>query len=613
MNHYQNPIQRISTMTPVSVDIKGIGSRLTSTKASAKGLAKASANASAKTSANPSGTQKKSYITRNQHNKTVSKTRARLNTIQSASKLIAIEHDLPKQSYLKKNKTVTNKTESKIRAPKIYIENAAATKISNFMKANKRKSRSRYIKQICSDPGLCIAFDTPNRQKINEHFNFFSSLRFLSDDIHQIGKKSANGFVKELKFTHDDYTAYAVLKSSKSSDTYTSDNLVYEYIAGQYINYQCHFLPCFVETYGLFYYKDDLSLKLFEENITTTPEQFTDGLELQTTSGIDYAKACKQSQYAAILLQYIHGAQVLHSFISNKVDYISYQMIYQMPYLLYQVYFALSRIKRNFTHYDLHTSNVMLYQPEKGKYIEYVYHLHGNKEVRFRCPYLVKIIDYGRSFFKWDPSDIDKNNEIQSLNIKRNPALLDKERIYLSSPEIYKHLCEESECNVIETDQKGDTHEYSCGKKSGFSWLDNPKKKTTRKYFISSSRSNVSHDLRLLYIVGQTLLYKKAPEFNTANRLPDEVFVSDEMAQLFKKVVYAVGLNPDDHHSGTEENKTSGLPNHIHNVSDAEKSLQELITSRKFMKLNKFKYPDESNRLGTLHIYTDGTQMKFER
>ena len=515
----------------------------------------------------------------------------------------------------KKSKAITQKKTDAFSNTKEETDtkSIASKKISKFMRINKKKSRSRYIKRFCSDPGLCIAFDISTRQKINEHFDFFSSLHYISDDIKQIGKKSANGFIKEVKFTHDDYSAYAVLKSSKSNDTYTTDNLVYEYIAGQYINHQCNYLPCFVETYGLFYYKDDSTWKLFEEQTTTTPQNFIDGLELQTSTDIDYAKACKQSQYAAILTQYIHGAQLLHSFIRNTLDYSSYQMIYQMPYILYQVYFALAQIKHNFTHYDLHTSNVMLYLPEKGKYIEYIYHLSDNKEVRFKCPYLVKIIDYGRCFFKWDPIDIDKNKDIDRKNKERNPVLSEKEKIYTSSPDIYKYLCDEEECKYVETDQEGKTHEYTCGKKFGFSWLDNPRKKTTRKYFISSSRSNVSHDLRLLYIVGQALLHDKAHEFNEANRKPDEIKVSKEINELFKKIVYAVGLKADDNHSGTKENKSSGLPSRIQNVLDAEKALRELLISRPFIKLNNFKYSDKAKRMGTLHIYTDGTQMKFDK
>ena len=487
---------------------------------------------------------------------------------------------------------------------------SASSKIKLKWLSSRKKSRSKFIKRMCNDPALCIAFDRVHRQLINEHFNFFSSLRFISGSIKQIGETSANGFVKEVKFTHDDYSAYAVLKSSVTS---SSDNLVYEFLAGQYMNYQCNYLPCFVETYGLFYYKDTQVWESFKENKQTSPTEFKDGLVLQSTEAVDYAKACQNSKQAAVLLQYIHGAKILHSFISNSIDYMGYQMVYQIPYLLYQIYFALSQLKNNFTHYDLHTSNVMLYEPSKGKYIEYVYHTDNGKEVRFKCPFLVKIIDYGRCFFKWSPTDIEKNKEIDRFNHSRNRALIEKPRLYVSSPEIYRHLCDEAQCSYENTDHEGNTYSYTCGRKYGFSWLDNPTKKTNHKYFISSSRSNMSHDLRLIYIVGQTLLRKKVHEFNTKHRLPDEIEVSAEITELFKKVVYAVGLQPNQDHSGTKENTSSGLPHRIQNVSDAEKALRELILDKKLVKINRDKYHEKKNRLGALHIYSDGTQMKFEK
>lgn len=489
-------------------------------------------------------------------------------------------------------------------------KSVASSKISKFFRLKKKKSRSKFIKRICKDPGLCIAFDRVSRQKINEHFNFFSSLRFISDPIRQIGETSSNGFVKEVKFTHDDYSAYAVLKSSVTN---TSDNLVYEFLAGQYMNYQCNYLPCFVETYGLFYYKDDQAWTSFKDNKETSQKDFVDGLVLQSTEAVDYAKACQQSRNAAILLQYIHGANVLHSFISNSINYIGYQMVFQIPYLLYQIYFALNQLKSNFTHYDLHTSNVMLYEPSKGKYIEYVYHVENGKEVRFRCPYLVKIIDYGRCFFKWNPEEIEKNEEIDKTNRTRNFSLIEKPRLYVSSPDIYQDLCKEEQCSYERTDETGKTQTYKCGKRYGFSWLDNPAKKTGNKYYISSSRSNMSHDLRLIYIIGQTMLRKKIHEFNMKNRQPDEIEASEIINELFKKIVYAVGLETDQDHSGTKENKTSGLPHKIQNVSDAEKALRELILEKKLVKINRDKYHETKNRLGTLHVYSDGTQMKFEK
>jgi hypothetical protein len=486
----------------------------------------------------------------------------------------------------------------------------ASRKITSFMKSKRKQSRSRYIKRICKDPAMCIAFDIRNRKKINEHFDYFSSLQYISGSIKQIGETSVNGFVKEVKFVHDSYSAYAVLKSSVSS---VSDNLVYEYLAGQYVNHLCNYLPCFIETYGLFYYKDEPSWELLKNSKTTLPEEFVESLELQTSGSIDYDRACQQSRNAAILLQYIHGAKVLYSFIGNSVEYVSYQMIYQIPYLLYQIYYALSLKRLNFTHYDLHTSNVMLYEPKKGKYIEYIFISESGKEVKFKSPYMAKIIDYGRCFFKWSPEDIERSKENHRLNVLQNPETDYSEKMYTSSPEIYDKICKESGCEYSAVDKSGVKHTYKCGKRYGFSWLDDPTKKTKLKHFISSTRSNVSHDLRLLYIVGNILTRKKAHEFNIKNRSQLESAASAEIQKLLEKVVYSVGLEPGVKGSGTRENKHTGIPDHIHNIVDAEKSIRALITDKRLVQLNNSKYNDASNRLGTLRVYADGRHMKFEK
>lgn len=114
-----------------------------------------------------------------------------------------------------------------------------------------------------------------------------------------------------------------------------------------------------------------------------------------------------------------------------------------------------------FTHYDLHYENVMLYEPVKGKHIEYHYH-YGARTVTFNSGYLVKIIDYGRCFFEDEQTGY-------------NPR------------DIYKDLCD--------SENEGSSC-YYCGEDGGFTWLDpNP------TYHISSQKRNMSHDLRLIHML----------------------------------------------------------------------------------------------------------------
>ena len=65
---------------------------------------------------------------------------------------------------------------------------------------------------------------------------------------------------------------------------------------------------------------------------------------------------------------------------------------------MYQVYFALSEVCNNFTHYDLHTDNVLLFEPVVNKYIHYHYTNKDGSTCSFKSRYIVKMIDYGRSY-----------------------------------------------------------------------------------------------------------------------------------------------------------------------------------------------------------------------
>jgi hypothetical protein len=82
--------------------------------------------------------------------------------------------------------------------------------------------------------------------------------------------------------------------------------------------------------------------------------------------------------------------------------------------VLYQIYMPLSTIANEFTHYDLHKGNVVIYEPKKGYYIDYTYILNDETKVEFKSRYIAKIIDYGRSFFD-DPTKQDATGSSKSI------------------------------------------------------------------------------------------------------------------------------------------------------------------------------------------------------
>jgi hypothetical protein len=126
----------------------------------------------------------------------------------------------------------------------------------------------------------------------------------------------------------------------------------------------------------------------------------------------------------------------------------------------------------------------------------------------------------------------------------------------------------------------------------GFNYLndDDPQ----HQYYINSIRPNKSHDLRLLDIINTGFVHQHSiPSF----------------AQLLRNVVYRVGLRPQDAEFGTRPANSGFFTSLIYNVTDAEKALRDIIllASEKTKNDNVL-----TQKLGDLHIYTDGSNIRFE-
>jgi hypothetical protein len=118
---------------------------------------------------------------------------------------------------------------------------------------------------------------------------------------------------------------------------------------------------------------------------------------------------------------------------------------------------------------------------------------------------MVKIIDYGRSFFPY-------------------------------AEKYHEQLCQTKDCAP------------SCGDESGFTFL-NKDGSLRDQFYIWSKKHNQSHDLRLLTIIKGLIKTHKSVEINNKYAFLDKVKFKDPF--------------------GTPEIKKSGLPQKINNVSDA--------------------------------------------
>jgi hypothetical protein len=278
---------------------------------------------------------------------------------------------------------------------------------------------------------------------------------------------------------------------------------------------------------------------------------------------VDWSRSCIESKWAAILIEQIADAVSLQDMLNNRGTLISFVYTPTLLYILFIIYHALAKLSKQFTHYDLHTGNIMLYKPSKKKYIKYIYHdATGGSPLEFNCQYIPKIIDYGRSFF-------DNGN--------------------LNSRKIYDRLCKEKDC------------EPKCGEHFGFQWLD-----PVPFLHISSSQKNESHDLRALHMVGSVLDSIFQKDSNNYKNLPK---CGKELVKVIKKVQYGKKMPEKDKEYGTIENLNNDQTK-IYNVTSAYKQLKHIIENTKCeYESDLFSKPE--NCLGTLHVYDDAP-MKFE-
>ena len=380
-----------------------------------------------------------------------------------------------------------------------------------------------------------------------ENFQNFQLIDF--NEVRRIGESSTNGFVLELPFKKLEYTAYAVLKCSNNNE---SDNLLYEYYAGKnFINKYTEIFPCFVETYGAYFFQNERD---WEEASRGTNYKIIETLESITpfvlkTPDVLWDFACENASYLSIMIQHFSKAISLSKMKDTKDIYN----------LLYQIYFPLALLQDSYTHYDLHAGNVLLYKPFDGeKYIQMHYHDEDGNIITFPTEYIAKIIDYGRNFF------IDeKNEDVSSKKI------------------IEEYVCKAENCNIetyFEPYEK-------CGDENGFKVIHGTELgnrpgtyalgDASNKYLNPSTR-NHSADLRVVF----------------------ELLSKTEKNGLFDGLEYDKNFiaTPEASNTFSVENKI------VSTVQDMRDSLKLFLPE--WNRSNSEKY-DTWLKVGDLHIYSD--------
>jgi hypothetical protein len=465
---------------------------------------------------------------------------------------------------IRKNNTITSRD-------KINIT-SSISKMKSLL-VNKNTRRGLFLNSVCDSSGECIILGKENN-KIKEFFENFTTFKYLTEDIKQIGANSNNGLIYQLKYSREiyelpskkSYLSYAILKSNGKPH---ADNLMYEYYVGLFINTLCNIFPCFLETYGLFYSKSFLDLKNLSnydllDNLLDNLELIKNDKDINT----NFEKyGCRLDARNKIINNYLLIQHINKSITLGELLDKSETELLQHLSILYQVFMPLSVLNDNFTHYDLNSNNILLYKLENDKFINFNYHYideNGvSKVVSFNCEYIAKIIDYGKCYYY-------KNSENNSEQIKTI-------------------VCNLKECNKNNLPSCDGTH-------NGLGWLTSPDNTN-----LNSSVLNVSADL---YFLDDLITYKSTPQYiqNILKKLND------------KKTYKDMGKYVEIYYDSTPE---SGLPEKINNIKDLEIELRKAILDNEFQKsynnTNNTNNYNDKNMLGTLDIYSDKkTPMKFQ-
>ena len=435
----------------------------------------------------------------------------------------------------------SNSRSRKLRAIRKKIK---TRKIFKFMKnVNPHKRRAYFLKGVCSNSGVCLAFGKEN-SKIKQHFDFSSFNHMTSSN--RIGAQSNNGFVKLIEYQHQRYLAHAVLKSAMEP---TSDNLYYEYLVGQFINKQMLNYPCFLETYEVFKYNTDGHWYFFSQHsrvnkgaLKSSLTKFNQLLPLSINVNDSLSKSCRHSQYIAILIQSLKDSVTLHDMM--QIPEFKQQ---EMVYVLFQIYMPLMCLENAFTHYDLHGSNVLIYEPIQHQFIQYHYHMPDGTVVSFKSKYIAKIIDYGRCFY----------NDVSNPDIDG------------TSETVHAALCRQRACRP------------DCGTNKGYMFTQPLSVNPSDDFHISSVVRNRSHDLILL----------------------------NHLKQHTTPIDAVIGQTVYDEQFGTPE-RANDYPNSIQTVTDACMAFKEVIQRLNFKSRNDAYFLGRT-KIGDLHVYSNQTPMDF--
>jgi hypothetical protein len=324
-----------------------------------------------------------------------------------------------------------------------------------------------FLKSICGDVGICLSLNE-NFHMIMDMFDHFQDFTHLVDSP-KILASGDNGTIRTLKYIKTtegiSFHAYGACKLTKHA---RNDNLMYEEMVGVYgVNRWCQHYPLFTRTYGSFVAPAQTKALLITQRGSVDRSAFDSLTRLHFPQDIN--TMCNQPENVCLVVQYYNNMTSLFDYVLQYDRHMAPgDASPEIPQILFQLYYTLYQCRDIFTHYDMHAGNLNLIRLPAGHHIDYEYEFQtsetGNTTsiIRFKSNFIVKLIDYGRSYFQGR----DENDQpIDSATI----------------------------IHMIEDAKRPGTQQKLCPRLGDFGVSNDP-----RFYFIDSTSNNQSHDLRLL-------------------------------------------------------------------------------------------------------------------
>lgn len=459
-----------------------------------------------------------------------------------------------------------------------------------FEEAEFQRRNIALLKMLCNDQNECISMGRETGRVNNlfkfRNFKYVTGIKPLS--------KGDNGEVYQLIYKIEVasqsvepmmYESNAVLKHSIRAG---SDSGFYEYLVGKKINEWMKYFPCFVETYGCYYSRlneadpNEYSDALMSASSSLTPKERLSSVLTPIAERPNIEDVLRRTCQSPadgltvdVLIQYLgNGIEY-----SNDNTFAIYVGVVHPPMItcLYQIYFCLAALRKQFTHYDLHPGNIMGYplSNDGSRYVEMHYYTERGEEVVFCTTILWKIIDYGRCYVAGLSEDM---------------------RNYTCT------ICGKG-CG-------------ECGGKCGYGTLA-VNKATAANNYICSWKKNESHDMRILRFLKDVII---TPEKNKylSNFVPNIIKVREEfpeLTELVKRVKYSGNTGTPERVGGGEGKTRTKAKSSIENVADVENYLAQVLLSEKWRTMSGVGYPanTEAKKVGEIHVYANVNEAREMR